>query len=468
MTREIGVANAAGRLLEALATPAVLVDEDGVAVAWNAAAKERLGQGADLAGQPLDQVLGRQLQSAQRLELRAPVSGSLLVWPADEDGPGPETLALQREDAISRISGGIAHDLANPIAAILGLSSMVASDPSVPDDLRVLSRNLEESAARTHQIVRCLLDVARRRPAVAQLVSVGPLVRDVLELVTHPTLNMEVRVSVPDSLPQVAADPSQLRQAVLALLINAIEAQGGEWGKGAPQVHGRLLVSGREIDDDAGHRVRLAIEDGGPTLPEADRTALFSASGTARSGRDLVVARALIARAGGRLSVEPVAGGNRVVVELPAAGTALAELPAPAASAEPRAANPVPAAGDEAPVVLVCDDEPLVRGLLVRFMEREGLGAVEARSGREAIEILAARRVRMMVVDQGMPDITGVELYEAAVARQPDIASRFVVTSGDTATPELAEFAARTGVPILPKPFDHSRLAELVRRAVRG
>lgn len=467
MSAEPGADRRAASLLAAIAEPAVLVGGEGRIAAWNDAAAARLGLGPAAVGRRPEEALRPWWSSVRRISLAGDIDGALLVCSLGPAGIGPDDLALQREDTVGRIAGGITHDLSNPLGAIVGLAGMLADEPGVPDDLRSLAGGLEDSAQRTLAIVKGLLEYARRRPLRVEAVSVGPIVRGVMDLLRHATTNMTTRVSVSDELPEVEADASMLRQALMALALNALEAQGVAWGPGAPEVHGRLLISGSARDDAGGRRVRLAIEDGAPTVSEPERAALF-AGGAARSGRDLAVARAIVARFGGRISLEPVAAGNRIVVDLPVVGAVLAAPdpePAPVPAETPAAAE---SAVPERPLVLVCDDEPLVRGLMVRYMERAGLRAVEAHGGREAVEILGRQRVAMVIADHRMPDLSGVELYEAAVTIDPALAARFILTSGDAGTGDVIAFAERTGVPVLSKPFDQARLVALVRSALGG
>jgi two-component system cell cycle sensor histidine kinase/response regulator CckA len=496
---DAGSAHPLPELLAALADAAVLVDAEGLVMAWNDAAAARLGLSPINRGQPVVEVAAR---AAEPHGGRAPATGDphpigladgagavLLVWPADartpEDdergpgAPGPDDVALQKGDALGRVAGGVLHDVSGKFTALLGYAALVAGDPDVPGDLREFSSELEAEAGAALDLIRATLQFARHWQPQAELVSLGPLVADEVGLLGHATINMERRVNVPASLPQVEADPALLRQAVLSLLINAVEALGGEWGRGAERADGRLIVSGREVLDGRGHRVQLAVEDGGPPLTASAGARLFTApaaAGTradgpdgdpdataARAGRDLWVAAALFRRVGGRLFHEPLPDGNRLVVELPVAGTALSD--------PPRQGDAVADAGPSSPTgaqVLVCDDEQLIRGLMVRMLERHGLGALEARDGREAAAILASRRVEAVIATHRMPDMSGPELFELAVGHQPALAGRFILTTGDAGDADVAAFAARTGVPVVLKPFDNARLIALVRGVIEG
>jgi signal transduction histidine kinase len=457
MSADPGEASAAA-LLAAIADPAVILDEAGLAMAWNPAAQAMLGLPEDAAGGPPQALAEARVRSARRVALADPTDGALLVWLLDENGLGPDEIALEKLDAIGRIAGGVRHDLMNPLSAVMGFADLQATDPRMPADLRESAKDVVEAAQRIQLMVHTMLEFSRMVAPNPAPLALGPLVRDLMALLAHPTTDMQPRVVVPDGLPEVQADRGQIWQALLAVLVNALEAQGTLWTRGARPVTGRLTVSGRAIDDTRGNRVRIAIEDGGPVVPVGERPALFSGAGVGRAGRDLAVARALVARARGRVSYEPVPGGNRIVVELPVAGTRLPQEREPEES--PELAPPPP-------LVLICDPQPLIRTLLVRFTTRLGAQALETRDGQEAMAILAQQPVALVIADLGV-DGGGGELYDQAIALRPELATRFVLLSGDPGNAKLAEFARRTGVMVMPKPFDNARLEQLVREAISG
>lgn len=466
MSAEPGAPNA-DWLLAAIADPAVVVAEGDVVVAWNSAAADRLHLRDDSRGRPLAELVGALANAGRRVRLADGRTETLLVWSFDEDGLGPDDLALEKADLLGRLAGGISHDVANSLGAILTYARFMASEAGVPNDLQTASQLLEDDADRTLRIIRTLLEFTRFLPPVTQEVPVGSVVKDVMALIAYPLAKVDLRVTVPDSLPAVTVERTVLHQALLAILINAIEAMGGRWGRGAPQAEGRLRISGKALDDLGGQRIRLAIEDGAPVVPEADRALIFTGTGAPRSGRDLSVARALVVRAGGRIAYEPVADGNRVVVELPVAGTTL-QAPPPVGlrpAAPPRIVTPE---GQAPALVLVCDDDAVIRALLVRMIEKAGLKALEARDGHEAVEVLIREDVSLIVADQRMGEITGTELFGIATARRPELATRFLLTSGDPGSTEITEFVEQTGVPVVAKPFDYGRLIAIVRQTLEA
>jgi len=458
MSAETGDDRALPALLAALAVPAVLVDRGGLVAAWNGAAEVRFGLSPDGCGQPIASLVGPLAATGHSVALTDD-GASLVVWSLDDDGLGPDDLALQKADALGRVAGGIKHDISNKFLAITTLSEMIQADRSVPADLRETSGELASAARQALGLTHATLEYARHATYGPRLIALGPIVRETVELLKFATMNIETRVHVPDSLPQIEADATLMRQALLALVVHALEAQGVTWFHHVSQPIGRLYLSGSVRDDGLGPRVRLAIEDGAEVLPEAQRATILAGSGGPRATRDLAVARSIILRAGGRLSYEPVANGNRIVVELPIAGTTLPQV---VPARPPRETL----SGDTRPLVLVCDDEQLIRGLLVRFLERVGIAVVEARDGREALAAIASKPIRMVIADQQMPDLSGTELFDMIVARRPELATRFILTSGDPGRADIAEFTARTGVQVLAKPFDHDRLVRQIQDAV--
>jgi len=111
----------------------------------------------------------------------------------------------------------------------------------------------------------------------------------------------------------------------------------------------------------------------------------------------------------------------------------------------------------------VCDDEDGIRALLVRVLERDGLRALDAADGPSALEILESTDVDVVVTDHRMAGMSGIALYDKAVDARPQLGARFVVMSGEPGSEELVRFTQRTGVRVLPKPFDVQVVAATVR-----
>jgi CheY-like chemotaxis protein len=171
----------------------------------------------------------------------------------------------------------------------------------------------------------------------------------------------------------------------------------------------------------------------------------------------LAAAAGLAAGIGGALVLEGSPGGARFVLDLPLAGV----LDASPVTATAEAPDGPP------PVVLVCDDVPSIRTLLVRLLERSGFRVHEAATGRAALEILAAEPVDVVLTDQHMADLTGVELFDRVTVARPELRSRFVLMSGDPDDDALIAFTREHGIAILPKPFETQAIADLIRDVAR-
>ncbi|HEY6569995.1 MAG TPA: response regulator [Candidatus Limnocylindrales bacterium] len=370
--------------------------------------------------------------------------------PASDRGPAtpttPELVLAQRMHALGFLADGVAHDLANPLGAILGLASLIAADERVPDDLRTDARLLREEADRTYRLVSTLLDVTRTRPPVLRPTAVAPTVTSLLELATHPLAGVTVEVAIASDLPEVEVDPSAFRYAIAGLVVDALERLG------APSASGRLRIEAAATGEGPRATVRLSlIDDGRPVEPGATTVTGIGA---------------LLDRLGVPVIQDTIdAAGhprNRTLLDLrvPIQGEA---WPAAGVGTTPGS----PDAGDpRRPLVLVCDDEASVRALLVRVLERAGCEAIEAGSGEEALLALDQAAVDAIVSDHHLPAMTGIDLYERLAATRPDLRQRFVLLSGDPDSPEIVAFIARSGVPIVAKPFDLAGIEATIRAVV--
>jgi CheY-like chemotaxis protein/nitrogen-specific signal transduction histidine kinase len=398
----------------------------------------------------------------------------------------------QRVRTLGWLARGINHELANSLGAITAFAGLLRVDPRVPEDLAADTELLAAEAERTRRIVVALLDALRARPHAPQPVAVAPLVRAALDLESDALTGVDLRVDLPDDLPEVVADASELLLVLLHLTSNAIRALGGR------DATGMLRIRARVVDGAAEPMVRLSIEDSAPAVEPGERPWLFTLGGppaeellagsARRQGLDLPVAASLVRDNGGELRYEPVhpATGNRFVVDLPAAGGRAAAHgdAATLADAAPRGDAGVPGR-DAAPVrardvaghaaaaedvaartVLVCDDEELVRSLVVRMVEQAGYRVLGAPSAGEAMALLADGSVDVLVSDLRMSEMSGIDLYAIAVAREPRLRGRFVLMSGDAESPEVEAFALEHGVQVLAKPFDAARLRAAIVAAL--
>jgi two-component system chemotaxis response regulator CheY len=189
--------------------------------------------------------------------------------------------------------------------------------------------------------------------------------------------------------------------------------------------------------------VELVLEDSGLVSPPGD----------------LALLDRLLARSGGSVAHEASAeGGNRYRVVLPGiAGRQPSRAPALARGTGDRADE----LGDL--TVLVCDDDAVVRDLVVRLVERAGMRALGAATGDEALATVERAPVDVVMADYRMATMTGAELFAALTARVPSLRRRFVLMSGDPGDEGLVTFARAEGLTVLEKPFATATLPATLR-----
>jgi PAS domain S-box-containing protein len=417
-----------------------------------------------------------------------------------------ELIQAQKMEATGHLVTGVAHELNNPLAAILGFSQLIRRDQALPDDLRHNADLLVGEATRTRRIVEDLLDFARQRPPERYPTPIASLVESVVTLMTYQlgTSRIALEVEVEPDLPPVELDRSQLQQVLVNLVQNAIDAMAG--GSGSKV---RLVASLERHR--RGDHVRITVLDDGPGVPPDHVERLFEAFFTSKpstqgTGLGLPVSAGIVRSHGGELRYVPSPLGRgaaftfdlpvrAVVVDqssiLPALGserdlpepTAAPAGSEPAASAEPAVAEPPstrpspvapPAsappgdAGTSRPRVLVLDDEPSIRVFMTKALAGLGYEAVTTGSGPEAIERALDGAFAAYVIDHHVDGGSGVEVFDAVVAARPDDARRFVLMSGDVRDPTLAALATARGVGLLAKPFDLDTLDRTVRALVGG
>ena len=399
-----------------------------------------------------------------------------------------ELVQAQKMEATGHLVSGVAHELNNPLAAILGFSQLIRRDQGLPQDLRHNADLLVDEATRTRRIVRDLLDFARQRPPERHPTSIATLIDSVVTLQSYHlgAGRIELEVEVEPDLPPVELDRGQLQQVLVNLTQNAIDAiQSG----GGSRVR---IVAGMETHA-GGDDVRITVLDDGPGVPPDVVERLFEAFYTTKgaghgTGLGLPVSAGIVRSHGGDLRYvpSPLGRGAAFTFDLPIHAVALdptaifaslaepsrpiaddddegTDDETPAAVAPPAVTTPVTEDGAR-PRVLVLDDEPAIRIFLTKALSGLGYDVVATDSGHDAIDQALATTFDAFIVDRHLGDTSGIDVYEAIVAARPADAARFVLMSGDVLDPTLEAFSSATGVGLLAKPFD----LETLDRTVRG
>jgi PAS domain S-box-containing protein len=358
--------------------------------------------------------------------------------------------------SLGQTMSGVAHELNNPLATILACAERLA-ERRLDDVTRRDLDAIHNAADRAARIVRNLQTFARKRHTTRTTVELNQVVRETLALRAYEqrAANVVIVSALAAALPPIFADPHQIQQILLNLIINAEQAMRSAHGRGT-----LILRTWHDPERDA---VVLEVNDDGPGMPEEVQAKVFDPFFTTKAvgkgtGLGLTVAYAIAQEHGGRLSVRSGTGpderGASFFLELPVSGGAVrAPEPVPARS------MPAVPAGASA---LVIEDERALGDAVAASLADEGFAVDRAENGEEGLARLAERRYDVIICDLKMPKVDGAALFAEVSSHMPDVTRRLIFVTGDVAGTEAERFLEDSGCRWIPKPF---RLRDLVRVA---
>lgn len=374
----------------------------------------------------------------------------------------------QKLESIGVLAGGVAHDFNNLLASIMGNASLLRDD--VPPESAEMAAAIVHACERAAELTRQLLAYAGKGRYVLEQIDLSEAVRAVRELL-HVSIPRKVTFleDLDPALPAVEADPGQIHQVVLNLVINAAEAIP-ENAAGTVSVRTSVqTVEARDPVVDAlsqkplapGAYVCLEVRDTGVGMDAATRARIFDPFFTTKfTGRGL-----------GLPALAGVVRAHRGAVRVnstPGRGTAF-EVFLPAAGPHVNGKAPRAAAGEcGRGTVLVADDEPMVRSFVRAALERKGYRVLAAGNGEEAVGILEEHRgaVDLVLLDLVMPALGGEEVAAFLARTQPGV--KVLLMSGYSEKEAERIFAGRPIAAFLQKPFAAARLAERVDEVLRA
>ena len=359
--------------------------------------------------------------------------------------------------AMGSLLAGVAHELNNPLAIVLGRAGLLEEKCETLPELRADAQRIREAAERCGRIVRTFLNMARSKPAQRSSLSLNDLARAAADMLgyIYRSHDIELRLNLMADLPPVFADGDQIGQVVLNLLVNAQQVIATHAGE-------RRVTLSTGVDSatpggTSGANVWLRVQDSGAGVAPEVRGRLFEPFFTTKpeglgTGLGLAVSRTLARDHGGDLVLEPAGSpgeaGASFRLSLPlgdraARDGAVSTVPSALAEAEPR----------DAALVLVVDDEPEITALIRTLLESAGHEVASAESGAVALELIEAARFGAVVCDLHMPDMDGAALWREVARRDARLARRFLFVTGDTLSPDARAFLKSTRCAALDKPF---------------
>jgi len=356
-----------------------------------------------------------------------------------------QLIQSEKMSAIGQLIAGVAHDLNNPLASVVGFADLLAEAEDAPARLREPLRVIRDEADRAAGIVRNLLTFARQQERQRRPTSLRKLLAATIGLLRNQLMaqGVEVELELEFDLPEPSVDPNQIQQVFVNLISNAAQAIAST---GRP---GTITIRGRGRDD----RVMLEVVDDGPGMPPEVAARVFEPFYTTKpegqgTGLGLSIGQGIVKEHGGRVFVTTSLGaGATFTVELPLGQPSAAESRPPVIIPPPNSLR-----------VLVIDDEPHILYYMRATLEAWGHQVEVAPDGEEGLGLALGREFDVIITDLRMPRLGGRELYERLQRHAPALISRLVFSTGDAIRGDTLIFLEERGRPCLHKPFS---LAEL-------
>ncbi len=364
-----------------------------------------------------------------------------------------QLLQSEKMAAVGQLISGVAHELNNPLTAILGYSQLLSDSGEVTPTGADFAGKIYRQAQRTHRIVQNLLSFSRQRPPERRPVDLNQVVEDTLALREYDLKlsNIAIHREFESPLPPASGDPHQLQQVFLNILNNAVDAILEHAGRGDIWI--RTCTSGE----------RLVVEfmDSGPGVKDPAR--VFDPFYTTKpvgkgTGLGLSICYGIVKEHGGMLQVrnEPPLGAAFQI-----------SLPVTAAGDDAQSdAGPVTQMTSAARILLV-DDEESVLDLQQEILRGRCLWTRAARNGQQAIEFLKRETVDLIVTDLKMPgEISGREIHRWVSQHRPELVGRVIFTMSDAQGPDVQKLLAETGCLHIQKPFHLQDFLGLIQQAL--
>jgi signal transduction histidine kinase len=369
----------------------------------------------------------------------------------------------QKLEAIGRLAGGIAHDLNNALTAIVGytelsLGTLADGHPARPD-----VQEIRRAAERAESVTRQLLAFSRKQLLEPRVFYVNDSVANLGRMLERLLgSGIEMKTAIAEGLPPIYGDPGQIEQAIINLAVNARDAMpdGGRLTLGVTLVDVTEAFAQAHQPMTPGLYVELSVVDTGEGMDPATQAHIFEPFFTTKevgkgTGLGLAMVYGTVKQSGGYIFVESA----------PGQGTVFHLYFPPVRAAQPaRTTQPAPVARDAEvqPTVLVVEDDPAVRTLVVSALRGEGYRVMHAGSGKEALQAAdnVTGPIDLLLTDANMPGMTGIEVAGALLAARP--ALKIVMMSGYTAEP-LTVGGSNQAVALLPKPFTPRDLRQKIR-----
>lgn len=377
-------------------------------------------------------------------------------------------LETNKFEAIGRLAGGVAHDFNNLLTGIVGIAAALSEETKDSNTRGELGEILK-AAQKATELTRQLLAIGRQQVVSLQIINPNGLVVEALPFYKRLLReDIELITRLDPSLGNIKANKAQIQQVLNNLLLNAQDAMPSG---GKLEIHtANVMLDARYVPGHfavkPGSYVELSIVDHGHGMDQKTLVHIFEPFFTTKeagrgSGLGLAAVYGIVAQNGGDIEVtSQPQQGTTVRIVLP-------QVAAEASREQHHQESPgssSPSRGEE--TILIVDDDPLVRRITARGLEKRGYRVRQAASGQEALALASQHNdpIALMLTDVVMPGMNGRELAEKLAIQQPDLAVLY--TSGHTVDIVLGRGIENSSIDFIEKPFSVETLASRIRKAL--
>jgi two-component system cell cycle sensor histidine kinase/response regulator CckA len=371
----------------------------------------------------------------------------------------------QKMEAVGMLAGGVAHDFNNLLTIITGYSHLILSNLNPGDPNHHAAAQIMKAGERAAALTKQLLAFSRRQVLQPRVLDLNALVTALGSMLQRLIgEDIDLRLALNPGLGRVSADPGQIEQVLMNLVVNARDAmpKGGSLTVETRNVDLDESYKGRHLAAKTGPHVLLAVSDSGHGMDEATRSRLFEPFFTTKgagkgTGLGLSTVFGIIQQSGGSLEVYSEPGcGTSVKVYLP-------RIDQPV-SIEAGELKRKVAGGTE--TILVVEDDEMVRKLVETSLKREGYKVMEAADPVEARRLAESHKgeIQLLITDVVMPKVSGLDLAAQITERRPSI--KVLYMSGYTDNAVVNSGILEKDAAFLQKPFTPGTLTDKVREVL--
>ncbi len=362
-----------------------------------------------------------------------------------------QLIQAEKLSAVGQLISGVAHEINNPLTAVVGYAELLAMDETFDaDSIKTDLEAIYQNAIRCREIVANLLRFVRKDQIQHKMISVNEVVTEVMKLMEYRVTRKEaiqVSIDLDPSNPKILGDFQQLEQVFVNLLQNACDAMSDT---PAPK---KIHFCTRSTDE----AVTIEVSDNGPGMPKEITEKIFEPFFTTKeegkgTGLGLAISKRIITDHLGKITVKSELGsGATFVIQLPKSTQTVPQ-------AGPSTLILPPAPGRS---ILLVDDEKDLVTLMKQILKEDGCLTDVATSGREAIEKIKSRKYDLAISDVELGDMKGQAIL--SVLDESNRPASFIFMSGDILNVPLLESLKKLRVPYISKPFAVSDFRQLVR-----